>query len=511
VPAGAAPVERNGMAESSKTGETSATAAQQGGLSLSAWCMLAAFGTYFCMYGFRKPFTAASYADASLWGIGYKTILVTSQVLGYTLSKFLGIKVIAEMQPHRRTAVLLALIGAAEVALLLFGLTPTPFNCLWLFLNGVPLGMVFGLVLGFLEGRLHTEALAAGLCTSFIVADGVTKSVGALLLVKGVSEYWMPFLAGLLFAPPLLLFVWMLTRIPAPSLRDVAARSARVPMNSQDRWHFFHKFRLGLTLLVVVYLLITVLRSVRADFAPEIWEGLLGMKVEPGTYTWSETTVALGVLLLNGSAVFFRDNRVAFFSALGLSAGGAALIAVAIAGWQGGILAPFPLMVLHGLGVYLPYLAVQTTIFERLLALTRERGNIGYLIYLADAFGYLGYVGVMLARNLVGETGNFLAFFVTLSWVIAGACLVLLIPCWVYFARHSATQARVESTHVPREGNVSPVLEAAGGSGQLTSSSASWYCLPPGARTPTSASPSLRRSMPCKPPTWPPCPARASS
>src|SRR5262249_50051465 len=156
--------------------------------------------------------------------------------LGYTLSKFLGIKVVAEVHPHRRAALLLGLIAAAQVALLLFGLTPAPFNLLWLFCNGVPLGMVFGLVLGFLEGRRHTEALVAGLCGSFIVADGVTKSVGAALLQAGVSEYWMPFLSGLLFVPPLLLFTWMLTRIPRPSRQDVAARSERAPMNGAERW-----------------------------------------------------------------------------------------------------------------------------------------------------------------------------------------------------------------------------------------------------------------------------------
>ena len=38
--------------------------------------------------------------------------------------------------------------------------------------------MVFGLVLGFLEGRRMNECMAAGLCASFILADGFTKSVG---------------------------------------------------------------------------------------------------------------------------------------------------------------------------------------------------------------------------------------------------------------------------------------------------------------------------------------------
>jgi hypothetical protein len=114
-------------------------------------------------------------------------------------------------------------------------------------------------------------------------------------------------------------------------------------------------------------------------------------------------------------------------------------VALALAGLQAGGFAPFAFMVLHGLGLYLPYIAVQTTVFERLLAMTRDTGNVGYLVYLADAFGYLGYVAVMLARNVLGPTENFLPFFLALSWAIAGACVVLLIPCWRYFATRPAT------------------------------------------------------------------------
>jgi hypothetical protein len=99
-------------------------------------------------------------------------------------------------------------------------------------------------------------------------------------------------------------------------------------------------------------------------------------------------------------------------------------------------------MVLHGLGLYLPYIAVHTTIFERLIAMTRDRGTIGYLMYLADSFGYLGYVIVLLARNAVtaGSTEDFLGFFVTLSWGIVGLCLFLLVGCWWYFAVHPAAR-----------------------------------------------------------------------
>ena len=63
----------------------------------AVWAVAAAFGTYFCMYAFRKPFTAASFAELSFFGLPFKTLLVTSQVAGYMVSKFIGIKVIAEI------------------------------------------------------------------------------------------------------------------------------------------------------------------------------------------------------------------------------------------------------------------------------------------------------------------------------------------------------------------------------------------------------------------------------
>ena len=110
-------------------------------------------------------------------------------------------------------------------------------------------------------------------------------------------------------------------------------------------------------------------------------------------------------------------------------------------GLSAGVLSPFAFMVLHGLGLYMPYIAVNTTIFERLIAMTRDRGNIGYLMYLADAFGYLGYALVLVVRNLHPSTEEFLTYFIALSWVVTGACAVLLLPCWRYFATNPATRS----------------------------------------------------------------------
>jgi hypothetical protein len=410
---------------------------------IAIWAMFAAFGCYFCMYALRKPFTAASFSGSSLWGVEYKILLVTSQVLGYTLSKFIGIKVIAEMPPTRRAAGILWLISLALLSLILFGLVPRPWNLLCLFLNGLPLGMVFGLVMGFLEGRRATELLVAGLCTSFILADGVTKSVGTWLLRSGVPEDWMPAAAGALFLFPLFLFVWLLSKLPPPDARDQLARSPRYTMNHHERRAFLVRYAPGIGLLIIVYLLVTVLRSLRADFQPEIWKQLGGLS-SPAVLTQTELWVALGVLLVNGSNILVRSNRWGFFLALGISCVGFGLLILALLGQQSGWLSGFSFMTLIGLGLYLPYTAFHTSIFERLVAMTRERANIGFLMYVIDACGYLGYVAIMLYKNFGSAAQNFLDLLIYTSWFTAFVSVVCLLGTAIYFARVQPNETTLE-------------------------------------------------------------------
>ena len=401
----------------------------------SAWCVVAAFGTYFCMYAFRKPWSVGKYEGLALWDTDYKTVLVTAQVMGYTLSKFLGIKIIAELTPQRRIAGLLSLIAIAEAALLAFAIVPPPYNFVCLFVNGLPLGMVFGMVLGFLEGRRMTELLTAGLCASFILADGAAKTLGGCLLEWGVPDVWMPCVAGLIAIVPMAGFVWMLAQIPVPSPADVAQRSARAPMDARQRWRFFRTYAPGITALLLMYMLITVLRSIRSDFAAEIWSGLLREKVTtpPEVFTSSEVVVALMVMVANGLCFLIKDSRTAFFVALSIGGCGTALVAASVAGLHYGLLDGFGFMVLVGIGLYLPYVAVHTTIFERLIAMTRDRGNLGYLMYLADAFGYLGYPVFMMVQRRFDPQPDFLRLFAVTSACMALAAFACILFSGVYF------------------------------------------------------------------------------
>jgi hypothetical protein len=100
---------------------------------------------------------------------------------------------------------------------------------------------------------------------------------------------------------------------------------------------------------------------------------------------------------------------------------------------------------------------MHTTVFERLLAMTRDRGNIGFLMYVADAIGYLGYVAVMLGREILKARGTlasgdsmasgFVEFFFLVCWLTCGVSLVCLALSWRYFAARGAasdTAAAVE-------------------------------------------------------------------
>jgi hypothetical protein len=234
----------------------------------------------------------------------------------------------------------------------------------------------------------------------------------------------------------------MLARVPAPSATDVAHRSPRAPMTRADRRRFLAQFAPGLALLTLAYLLVTVLRSVRADFAPEIW-GDLTQSINPNVYFWTETLVALGVVVASGLAICIGNNRAAFQMGLVISIGGLVLVAVAVLARQAGWLDGFAFMTAIGLGLYLPYVAVHTTIFERLIAMTRAQANIGYLMYLVDAFGYLGYVAVMLSRTILRPDGSFLAFFEWLSLTVAiGGAAAFALAWFAFVARpRTATQA----------------------------------------------------------------------
>lgn len=408
----------------------------------SVYAIAAAFTTYFCMYAFRKPFTAATFDGVvdipGLGAIDYKIFLIISQVIGYCASKFLGIKVVSEMSGKRRAVAIIGVIGAAEIALMLFAITPRPYNAIFLFLNGLPLGMVWGLVFGFLEGRRISEALGAGLSASYVLASGVVKSIGKWLMDDmGVSEQMMPLTVGLLFLPLLAVAVYGLKLLPPPTPEDEAARVRREPMNGAQRVHFTKSFFPGLFFLTFLYMFLTAYRSIRDDFGREIWDAL-GYGDQPAIFTLSEVPVALGVMVGLVFLMRIKDNRRALYVVHLMMAGGAALIGLATLGYQLGIVPPEAFMILVGLGAYLAYVPFGCVLFDRLIAAVGFVATAGFMIYVTDAFGYLGSVGIMLYKNFGAADLDWLSFFIKFSYATSILCTVCFLASAAYFKRRVA-------------------------------------------------------------------------
>ncbi len=63
-------------------------------------------------------------------------------------------------------------------------------------------------------------------------------------------------------------------------------------------------------------------------------------------------------------------------------------------------LSPFMWMTMVGLGLYMGYIPFNCILYERLIATFKVGGNVGFLIYVSDSFGYLGSVGVIISKSI---------------------------------------------------------------------------------------------------------------
>lgn len=396
---------------------------------------LAGFCAYFSMYAFRKPFTAATFEHVPGWTfvLDYKIALVIAQAIGYALSKLIGVKVIAEISPARRGVAMLALIGAAWLALIAFALVPAPWNVGLLFLNGLPLGMIWGLVFGYMEGRRVSEALGAILCASFILSSGVVKSVGAWLLHDvHITAFWMPAAAGAVFLPLLLVSVWVLGALPPPSAEDEAERVRRAPMSSTERTAFLRAYAPGLLALVIAYVLLTAFRDFRDNFAAELWNAL-GFGKEAGIFTASEVPVAVISLLALGAVMVVRDNLRALMVIHAIVFAGFLLLGAATLAFQAHLLGSLAWMILAGAGLYMAYTPFNAMLFDRLIAFSGRIATAGFLIYVADASGYVGSVALLLVRNFAGFKLDWLQFFTASAYVASAVGATLTAVASLYF------------------------------------------------------------------------------
>lgn len=406
---------------------------------------IAAFGVYFSMYAFRKPFTIASFNDLDFFGFDYKILIIIAQAIGYFISKFIGIKFISELKPEKRIVFLLAFIAVAELALLGFAVVPAPYNILFMFINGIPLGMIWGIVFSYIEGRKTTEIIGLFLCSSFVVSSGVVKSAGKYLMDNfGISEFWMPFTTGLLFIIPLVIFANVLNKIPAPNEEDIALKKERKTLSREERKSLIKKFFLPLAGITVLYISLTVLRDFRDNFSREIWDEMNG-KTDSSIFTLTEVPISIMVLLILGFMVKVKNNLKAFAYYHYILFGGIISVALSTFFFQSGIISPFLWMTVSGFGMYLCYIPFNGIYFDRMIAAFKIKGNVGFFIYFVDAFGYLGSVSVLFLKNLSSGNQSWLQFYINLNYIIAATVLLFAVAAFLAFQEKSKSRQKEEN------------------------------------------------------------------
>jgi hypothetical protein len=369
------------------------------------------FLAYSCVYAYRKPFTVATFEGISFWGISYQTLLIISQVIGYMLSKFYGIKFIAELKRLGRWKTSFFLVGMAWISLLFFAVTPAPFGMIFFFINGFMLGFMWGIIFSYVEGRIGTDFIGSVMAISFIFAGGFTRSVAKWLMLEwGITEQWMPFMTGLLFALPLVLFIYFLEKIPHPDEADIKERTERIPMTKADRKRFIKLFGTGIIIITITYSFLTVIRDIRDNYMANMWNEL-GYGKDAGIFAQTETTTSVIVLILMGLLVLIRKNINAFRIIHWVIAGGFLVAGVSSGLFAAGKMDGALWMQLVSLGLYMAYIPFNCIFFERMIASFRVAGNVGFLIYIADAFGYLGSVIVMLTKSFVDIKIQWTSFY----------------------------------------------------------------------------------------------------
>ena len=351
------------------------------------------------------------------------------------LAKFYGIRFIAELKRLARWKSIALLVGWAWVALFCFALTPAPYGMIFFFLNGFPLGLLWGIVFSYVEGRRTTDFIGAALAVSFIFSGGFSRSVAKWLLLDwNVSEQWVAFATGLVFAVPLAIFVFLLERVPIPDAADVGHRTIRVPMTRADRKNFLSKFGFGIVMVTITYLFLTIIRELRDSFMANIWNEL-GYGNDYSIFTRTETPTFLLVLLLISLIVFVQKNGLAFRIIHWVIIAGFLLAGISSWMFINGQAGAVTWMSLVGLGLYMAYIPFNCVFFERMIATFGIAGNVGFLIYIADSFGYLGSVSVMLVKELSGVAVKWSVFYPNMVvWFsiigVAGSMISL-----IYFTR----------------------------------------------------------------------------
>lgn len=411
---------------------------------LILWAGGAALLSYSLVYALRKPYTAASFEGLTFMGSDYKVAVTTIQILGYVIAKFFGIKIISELKKENRFRFFVGSAILAELALVGFGLLEAPYNVAAMFVNGLSLGCMWGVIFSFIEGRKVTDILASLLGVSMVFSSGVAKSFGLFAMNEmQIDQFWMPAVIGG-FALPLLVFMgYMLKRLPQPTAEDIALRNERVVLDGKGRVALFRKYAPILTLLFIGNFMLLVLRDIKEDFLVNI----LDMSNQSSwLFARIDTIVTLIILGIFALFAFFRSNIRALLWLLTLVIAGCLTMTYVSFHYETLDLKPVTWLFIQSLSLYIAYLTFQTIFFDRFIACFRIKGNVGFFIALIDFIGYLGTVTLLSTKEFLNIELEWFALFNHIAGFVGATCSILFIVASILIHRKYMQGLKLKNT-----------------------------------------------------------------
>ena len=416
------------------------------------WAGGAALLSYSLVYALRKPFTAAAFEGLEAFGMDYKVVATITQILGYLIAKFIGIKLISELKKEHRLRFIIISVIVAEASLILFATLPTPYNVFAMFFNGLSLGCMWGVIFSFIEGRRTTDILASLLGISIVISSGVAKSLGLFTMqTLHISEFWMPAFIGAFALPLLATLGYIMNRLPQPTAEDIATKSQRVPLNGQQRRALFINFMPVLILLLVANLMLVILRDIKEDFLVNI----IDMK---GHSSWLfaqvDSIVTLIILALFGVMGFIKSNIKVLVILLSMVVAGTATLSFVSFNYDALQLNTITWLFIQSLSLYIVYLCFQSIFFDRFIACFRIKGNVGFFIVTIDFIGYTGTVLVLMFKEFFHADINWLEFYNRASGYVGIICTVAFTCSIIYLVqRHRREKMACETKPDEKTGN----------------------------------------------------------
>ncbi|MBC7643370.1 MAG: hypothetical protein H7174_13725 [Flavobacterium sp.] len=177
----------------------------------------------------------------------------------------------------------------------------------------------------------------------------------------------------------------------------------------------------------------TILRDVRDNFGVEIWREM-GV-VDASIFTKTESLIGLVICILTALMYFVKDHKMAFYLSHLMILVGCLIILISTISFQNYAINSFGWTVFLGIGLYMAYVPYNGMLFDRLLAVLKEKANVGFLFYLADFSGYLATVFILIYQNFGTQKTSWLSFLTDLAQILPIVCIISITVSFFYFNR----------------------------------------------------------------------------